>query len=607
MFPCKPDKSPFTAHGFHDATVDAAQVNLFWNRWRGAAIGVRTGDVSGLLVLDIDVDASKGLDGEADLGTFPELPKTRTIRTPRGGRHLYFRCPPGVRGRNLTSALEVKANGQYVIVPPSTGYKVIEDAPISEAPEWLFEVDNDPSGFHTRGGNRASGQPENDGGTIPEGARNRTLFFFALDLKDAGHSREEILEHTLEANLSRCQPALAEREVESIVKSAMRYPVRSGTPSPEVEEFVDQLEADWWTRKWRGVGGKTDRDGKRVLIELARRYGRLTPDGQAVEVSASVRSVAIATATSYVTVSRGMTKRLAKSGQVAKLDAGRGPLEAATWRLFATAQPANTQHWGGRGTKKMPCVNKLSAHQRKRLWDLETPAFRWRGLVGKGRGGVLYILEAYGPMTEEELAELLGISRVGNVRRYLRGYHDKRRRKDVHGLLDLGLVEEQEGVFHLPADYEKRIEEVRNTRYVSERKRRSPSPEEGRTVTNVETGVSLSEVEREADDLRRYRDQQEKFKRHLAELRLIEITRFEDLPPVPAQPSRAGRKHTPGRLTEDEQRDADAILEYERCYGPFAWDSASAKKLFYRTGRWPSAESLRHIRDYLGVAWEVAS
>jgi len=58
-------------------------------------------------------------------------------------------------------------------------------------------------------------------------------------------------------------------------------------------------------------------------------------------------------------------------------------------------------------------------------------------------------------------------------------------------------------------------------------------------------------------------------------------------------------------LTEDEERDADAILEFERHYGPFLWNSASAKRLFYRTGRWPDAETLQKLRDYLGVTHEA--
>src|SRR5215217_5824314 len=73
VFPCNhaPDKSPLTGKGgFHKATTDSRKVNAYWNKYLGASIGVPTGDVSRLLVLDVDVDQSKGLDGEADLGAF---------------------------------------------------------------------------------------------------------------------------------------------------------------------------------------------------------------------------------------------------------------------------------------------------------------------------------------------------------------------------------------------------------------------------------------------------------------------------------------------------------------------------------------------------------
>jgi hypothetical protein len=92
VFPCKSDKAPYTPRGFYDATLDPAQVDMFWNSFRSAAIGIPTGDVSGLLVLDIDVDPSKGLDGEAEFRQLErehrELPRTKTVRTPRDGRHL---------------------------------------------------------------------------------------------------------------------------------------------------------------------------------------------------------------------------------------------------------------------------------------------------------------------------------------------------------------------------------------------------------------------------------------------------------------------------------------------------------------------------------------
>src|SRR5215217_4231480 len=123
VFPCAENKRPYTRNGFKDATTDPDKVDAFWNRWPGAKIGMPTGDASGVLVIDTDVDESKGLDGESDLRQLErehqELPRTKTIRTPRGGRHRYFRPPAGTRSRKLAAAVELKANGQYVILPPS--------------------------------------------------------------------------------------------------------------------------------------------------------------------------------------------------------------------------------------------------------------------------------------------------------------------------------------------------------------------------------------------------------------------------------------------------------------------------------------------------------
>ena len=61
----------------------------------GAMIAVATGTIAGLVVLDIDVDAGKGIDGETALSG-SSLPEELTaVRTPRGGRHIYFAYPEG--------------------------------------------------------------------------------------------------------------------------------------------------------------------------------------------------------------------------------------------------------------------------------------------------------------------------------------------------------------------------------------------------------------------------------------------------------------------------------------------------------------------------------
>lgn len=152
VFPCVAGKkTPATPHGFHDATTDQAAVREWWARMPAANLAVPTGARSGLIVIDLDVDAAAGKDGEAELAKLTAehgpLPPTLESRTPRGGRHLFFRYP----GRDVPSAtnhpapaIDVRADGGYVLVPPSVTergeYKWIHRTSPAECPAWLLDL-----------------------------------------------------------------------------------------------------------------------------------------------------------------------------------------------------------------------------------------------------------------------------------------------------------------------------------------------------------------------------------------------------------------------------------------------------------------------------------
>src|SRR5215211_1081533 len=80
---------------------------------RFGGVGVVTGGVSGLVVLDAD-----GKAGEAELQRRGH-PPTPTASTPRGA-HLFFRCPGGELPTKIRLArgLDLKADGGYVAAPP---------------------------------------------------------------------------------------------------------------------------------------------------------------------------------------------------------------------------------------------------------------------------------------------------------------------------------------------------------------------------------------------------------------------------------------------------------------------------------------------------------
>jgi hypothetical protein len=79
-------------------------------------LGIVTGTISGLVVLDVDGD-----EGKASLAKhFPQLPPTPVALTGKG-MHNYFKHPGKhvANGVRILPGLDVRADGGYVVAPPS--------------------------------------------------------------------------------------------------------------------------------------------------------------------------------------------------------------------------------------------------------------------------------------------------------------------------------------------------------------------------------------------------------------------------------------------------------------------------------------------------------
>jgi hypothetical protein len=125
-------------------------VRQWWGRWPDANVAIRTGAVSGLVVLDVDPDHGGDQSLERVLDRFGPLPDGRLVRTGSGGRHFYFAHPGSLvrndTGRLLGRGLDIRGDGGYVIAPPSRhvsgGSYVLEAGGqiIPEIPGWLIEL-----------------------------------------------------------------------------------------------------------------------------------------------------------------------------------------------------------------------------------------------------------------------------------------------------------------------------------------------------------------------------------------------------------------------------------------------------------------------------------
>ncbi len=151
VFPCdQTTKRPKTKHGFRDATTNKQRITQWWRKWPAASIGIPTGSTTGVFVLDVDVSGDKIGQRSIDelVRLHGHLPDTLTVITGGGGHHYYFRMP-NFNLRNSASKLgtdlDIRANGGYVIVPPSghvSGkiYAFHNHHDIAPAPAWLLDT-----------------------------------------------------------------------------------------------------------------------------------------------------------------------------------------------------------------------------------------------------------------------------------------------------------------------------------------------------------------------------------------------------------------------------------------------------------------------------------
>src|SRR5262249_36311507 len=135
-FPCCADKSPATSHGFKDATFDREVLQKIWKHYPGPLIGVPTGEISGLDVLDID---QRHRGGDWFIKYRHRLPATRVHRTRSGGLHLIFQHAKGLRcsAGKIAAGIDVRATGGYVIWWPAAGLPVVSDKRLAPWPEWF--------------------------------------------------------------------------------------------------------------------------------------------------------------------------------------------------------------------------------------------------------------------------------------------------------------------------------------------------------------------------------------------------------------------------------------------------------------------------------------
>jgi putative DNA primase/helicase len=260
IFPITPGgKVPMAGVKWKDeATDDLNQVLAWWNRTPNANIGFPTGEINGVVV--IDVDNGFGKNGEEQLKTLLEKhgdswEHVPHVVTPTGGHHYYFKHP-GFHIANsagkIAEHIDVRADGGYVVAAGSvrpegiyldTGefWAGLKNPP--EMPKWLVELiqeKNDQAAIERKVETQGRVWEEYlQGGEIPAGQRNEYLFKkVASSMRARGAGFKDILatvEAVYEKRCDKTKPMSA-KELEKIAESATRY-----EPGKRREDMQDPL------------------------------------------------------------------------------------------------------------------------------------------------------------------------------------------------------------------------------------------------------------------------------------------------------------------------------------------------------------------------------
>jgi Bifunctional DNA primase/polymerase, N-terminal/Primase C terminal 1 (PriCT-1) len=230
------DKRPLIAwEPLQSARPSAGDLNDWFRRWPDANIGIVTGEISNLIVVDVDPKHGGEHSLERLQQRFGSLPSTVESETGGGGRHLYF-AHPGIVCRNragLAQGIDLRGDGGYVVAPPSvhpSGRRYVwafgrspAEMSLAPLPRWLMA----PGGVRVGRSLADWRRLAREG--VTEGQRNSTLASLAGHLLWHGVDPAVTLELLLAWNRGRCRPPLDDAEVAQVVQNIVRLHDADGT------------------------------------------------------------------------------------------------------------------------------------------------------------------------------------------------------------------------------------------------------------------------------------------------------------------------------------------------------------------------------------------
>jgi putative DNA primase/helicase len=242
-------------------SVDPNQIKNWWSQRPLSNIGIVTGKVSGIWLLDIDGDP--GRESVKKQGELPQTPLSNTGR----GHHVLFKYPTeNIRTTNRAGflpGLDIRGDGGLFVAPPSnhysgSTYKWVTrpgEMPLADCPPWLIESLREKKTADPRPGSNFKGTQNKNYAAVAlkeecekvrsaqKGTRNSTLNDAAFSLGQLIGGGElgqwEVENELLSAAVSiGLPPSEAKATIKSGLDAGVREP-RSAPPPTKSKEFQE--------------------------------------------------------------------------------------------------------------------------------------------------------------------------------------------------------------------------------------------------------------------------------------------------------------------------------------------------------------------------------
>lgn len=240
----------FSPIEYRERLASFSEIIEWWGRWPESNVGIVTGHLSNLFVVDIDSE-----EGQKNILEYiPDSLVTPTVKTIKG-QHLYFQYPKDSNitiGAGKVPGTDFRGEGGYIVAPPSLKdgkqYEWIispTETALSQLPIlYINAIYNNIYTCVRKNENSQESVTKCDI-NLNKGTRDQSIFHVAHTMIKGGATKEETL-IVLKLIAQNCNPPFPESEIVTKCHSAIeRFDRKEKNVAKEVEDFVSVTSGDF--------------------------------------------------------------------------------------------------------------------------------------------------------------------------------------------------------------------------------------------------------------------------------------------------------------------------------------------------------------------------